>query len=78
MKPTPLMRKSMWSVGDTAFEVVDDGQGVPAGVANRGRGGISMRRRAERLGSQLKVESGGQGTRVVLAFPVVARATLSC
>jgi signal transduction histidine kinase len=57
------------SGGDTVFEVVDDGQGMPADVAKRGRGGISMRRRAERLGGELRVESGGQGTRVVLTFP---------
>jgi signal transduction histidine kinase len=59
--------------GDTVFEVVDDGKGMPEGVANRGRGGISMRRRAERLGGHLKVESGEQGTRVVLAFPGVVK-----
>jgi signal transduction histidine kinase len=55
--------------GGVVFEVVDNGCGMPQGVAHQGRGGLSMRRRAERLGGAVRVESDGQGTRVVLAVP---------
>jgi signal transduction histidine kinase len=55
--------------GNTVFEVVDDGCGMPLGQAHRGRGAISMRRRAERLGGTLIVDSSELGTRVVLTIP---------
>jgi signal transduction histidine kinase len=55
--------------GDVIFEVVDDGRGIPACEANRGRGRVSMRRRAERLGGRLSVVSSPHGTRVILTFP---------
>lgn len=49
-------------------EVSDDGRGL--GDARSGRGLTHMRRRAEELGGELRIESHGAGTRVVLWIPV--------
>lgn len=61
--------------GETVFEVVDDGCGMSADLVHRGRGALSMRRRAERLGGHLVVDSGSLGTRVTLVIPAKAGAT---
>ncbi len=60
--------------GELALDVRDDGTGI-AGPAPAGRFGLDgMRRRAERLGGDLVVESGpGRGTAVRLRVPVGRR-----
>lgn len=55
--------------GETTFEVIDDGCGIPESAETRGRGRLSMHRRAQRLGGHLQVERVTQGTRVMLRIP---------
>jgi signal transduction histidine kinase len=53
------------------LSVHDDGDGVVAPISASGRGIRNMRARADQLGGTLTVEQEeGQGTRVVLAFPL--------
>jgi signal transduction histidine kinase len=59
------------SDGVLELKVVDDGRGLAAnGAAGTGRGLSGMRQRAERLGAQLAIDSGSDGTRVSLRLPV--------
>ncbi len=53
------------------LSVSDDGVGLPADYAERGRGFRGMREEAERLGGRLIVESGGpgEGTTVICEAP---------
>lgn len=55
--------------GEIVFEVLDDGYGIDENAAARGRGRLSMHRRAERLGGRLQIERATQGTRVMLRIP---------
>lgn len=52
------------------IEVADDGKGLPPELAGSGHGLRNMRRRAERLGAELKIDSGAKGTVLHLAFPL--------
>ena len=51
--------------------VSDDGDGFDAAAAPAtGRGLSGMRRRTERIGATLDVDSGGSGTRIALSYPL--------
>jgi len=66
------IRVSIARAGDTwCLAVEDDGDGIAAaGDAPReGRGIGNMERRAQRIGGELSVDSGGRGTRVTLRIP---------
>ena len=71
--PRPAGSKSGWISGANGIRlsVSDDGVGLPADYAERGRGFRGMRAEAERLGGGLIVESGGlgQGTTVTCEAP---------
>lgn len=55
-------------------EVTDDGRGFDPQAPRRGNGLDNMARRAERLGGALRIDSAvGQGTRVELRVPLIAR-----
>jgi signal transduction histidine kinase len=52
--------------------IEDDGRGIPPGAAEKstGYGLTSMRQRVESIGGQLRLESHGWGTRVVVEVPI--------
>jgi signal transduction histidine kinase len=50
--------------------VSDDGGGFDAAAPAAGRGLSGMRRRAERIGAALAVDSDAGGTRITLAYPL--------
>jgi signal transduction histidine kinase len=52
--------------------IEDDGRGIPPGAAERstGYGLTSMRQRVESIGGQLRLESHGWGTRVIVQVPI--------
>jgi len=54
--------------------IEDDGRGIPPGAAERstGYGLTSMRQRVESIGGQLRLESHGWGTRVIVQVPIEA------
>jgi signal transduction histidine kinase len=57
--------------GVIELQVADDGHGMTSnGTAGTGRGLSGMRQRAERLGAQLAIDSGPNGTQVSLRLPV--------
>lgn len=60
--------------GKVHLELADDGCGFdPRAAGRRGYGLNSMRARAERIGSALRVESDAGGTRVQLEFSADGR-----
>ncbi|HYN68599.1 MAG TPA: sensor histidine kinase, partial [Candidatus Eisenbacteria bacterium] len=58
--------------GMVRVSIEDDGRGIPLGAAERstGYGLPSMRRRVESIGGQLRLESHGWGTRVIVQVPI--------
>lgn len=54
--------------GQVEISLADDGRGFDAATVTPGRGLRNMRLRAERIGGALAIESGGEGTRVLLRF----------
>ena len=52
--------------------IEDDGRGIPLGATERsaGYGLTSMRERVESIGGQLRLESHGWGTRVIVQVPI--------
>lgn len=56
--------------GHLRVTVTDDGRGIRPGDEARGYGLRGMRDRVEALGGQLRVESFGHGTRVILEVPI--------
>src|SRR6185436_6389306 len=52
--------------------IEDDGRGIQPGAAEKstGYGLTSMRQRVESIGGQLRLESHGWGTRVVVEVPI--------
>ncbi len=53
------------------ISVRDDGEGIVDGSRRSGRGLANMRRRAEALGAELRVEGASPGTRVTLRLPLI-------
>ncbi len=56
------------------LEIIDDGCGFGAAEGPAGRGVDHMKRRASRIGAELKIESAATGTRVRLDMPAPAAA----
>jgi signal transduction histidine kinase len=50
--------------------VEDDGSGFDPASPSAGRGMSGMRRRAQRIGAAIDVDSGARGTRIALAYPL--------
>ena len=64
-------RVRIWEdAGGLLFEVDDDGAGFETGRASEGAGLTNMRDRLGAVGGTLRVESGGQGTRIHGAVPL--------
>ncbi len=57
------------SGASTRLGIADNGQGFDETAVQAGNGLYNMRKRAEELGGQVTVESGPQGTRVLLLWP---------
>jgi signal transduction histidine kinase len=58
--------------GQIVISVSDNGHGGVADMDSAGRGLRGMRARADKLGGQLDIASGGQGTEVKLSLPLLA------
>jgi signal transduction histidine kinase len=62
------------SDGLVRVSVSDDGRGLQPGAMSKGYGLTNMRERVEALGGQLRVESPGWGTRIVVEVPAPTEA----